>query len=134
MNYAEALRELIKDKTSKLAKTYDEEEIIKLKSRISAYKESLSLYLEHFTDNIISGDIYYVINYENGNKANPVIDKMKLYKITKSKNGRSTYFFSYALKRNEWLARKPDLVIKSKAMIEERVFTDLKSAEEKLGI
>lgn len=134
LNFVEELETLIHDRSIWMTQHPNDEEYETIRIKTAGNREALRIYLEHYVDNLMIGEIYYVVNYANGNKANPFIERMKLFRIAKYSNGRDRYYFTYALKNNEWLARKTDIVLGSKAAIRKRVFFTQKEAEEAIGI
>lgn len=137
MNYVEELDEILRKlalKTLEYDDRFDDEKEEKEKILIEsrAYADARKRYLDHFADYITVGEIYYVINYKNGDKSKPIIEKMKLYKTSGEK--KISYYFTYLLNRNEWLMlKKPDLIL-SKSHLSKRVFPSYSLAKQKAGL
>lgn len=88
---------------------------------VSGLSDALKVIENSVADNLIPGNIYYVIMYRDGNKFLPYVKKMKLYKIS---NGtvKTSYCFTNNLEQSRYHSNKPDLVLQSKRRLAERVF------------
>ncbi len=78
-------------------------------------------------DLIVPNNNYFVIMYFNGDKHNPYIEELRLYKIDIKK--RKRYLFSRNLNATWFNTKTPDLVISNSEMLRKRVFFLKEDAE-----
>lgn len=94
---------------------------------ITGLKFAVNLIEDTLAENLVIGNTYFVVLYENGNTDIPYVSEMKLYKITEASK-RPSYCFTFDLKEN-LLKCNPDLVLASKRGLSKRVFYTREQAQ-----
>jgi hypothetical protein len=97
-------------------------------SYIAGLSDALEILETSVSENLVIGNVYYVIMYRDGNKFLPYIDRMKLYKVTQGAV-KPSYCFTKNLESGRYHSNHPDLVLNSKKGVMERVFYTMEQAE-----
>lgn len=95
---------------------------------VSGLADALELIESSVADNLIIGNRYFVILYENGDIHLPYVREMKLYKISQG-TVKSSYCFTFNLNSGKYISNSPDLVLASKKSLTNRVFFTKEQAE-----
>lgn len=95
---------------------------------LSGIVDALKIVENSISDNLVIGNIYYVIMYRDGNKFLPYVEEMKLYKVAQG-TVKPSYCFTRNLKDGRYHRNQPNLVLNSKKGLMERVYYTKEQAE-----
>ncbi len=95
---------------------------------ITGIQEALDLIDKARNNLIVIGGIYYVIMFHDGNPIFPYIEKMKMFRKSKS-----TFSFTKKLDGNILNVRKADVIITIGKEVKERVFFSEEDAQKYLS-
>lgn len=98
---------------------------------VNGLADALEIMESSVADNLIIGNKYFVVLYENGDVHLPYIREMKLYKISHGAI-KSSYCFTYNLENIKHNRNTPDLVLASKKGLSKRVFFTKEQAEKSI--
>lgn len=114
------LKEMIATQTTS---TMTEEQ----KYYVSGLADALELVEQAVAESLVVGRHYFVIMYRDGDPYLPYVEEMKLYRI--SQKSVSSYCFTRNLTAKSYSSNNPDLVLRSKKGLSQRVFFTREQAE-----
>ena len=101
-------------------------------SYVVGISDALEVVKSSVADNLIVGNRYFVIMYQDGDIHFPYVEEMKLYKISQG-TIKPSYCFTKNLAQGKYSHNKPDLVLASEKGIINRVFYTKNQAEQAIS-